>query len=213
MAVRVGSAYRMPRQIARHAGRGQACTGTSRCQAAGSSAHSWLTFGANPGSRLPLQCLRQRRWRPRPRYRLRLWLGFWRRQWSRPRPGFRRRCRRLWRWFGRRPWRWWRLRDRWWLQWFGPRRFRLRGVVGRFILGHFGRARGICWHPKMIPRRMLATSRGGRERLPGRPVKGRAGRPVPARGPRARRDGGGRAGHVGKAGTVFRRDHGASITI
>lgn len=36
------------------------------------------------------------------------------------------------------------------LQWFGPRRFRLRGVVGRFILGHFGRARGICWHPKMI---------------------------------------------------------------
>lgn len=34
------------------------------------------------------------------------------------------------------------------LQWFGPRRFRLRGVVGRF--GHFGRARGICWHPKMI---------------------------------------------------------------
>jgi hypothetical protein len=82
------------------------------------------------------------------------------------RPGFRRRCRRLWVWSGgpprrrrrqrRRHWR----RDRWRFHWFGPRRFRLRGFAGHW--GFMGR---ICGHPEMIPSQALAY-RGGRSAPP-----------------------------------------------
>ena len=69
-------------------------------------------------------------------------------------PGPRPRRRRL------------RVRDRRWFGWFGPRRFRryrLRrsGIVGCFTGGRYGRAGELCWHLDMIPRRLLATRRGG----------------------------------------------------
>ena len=58
------------------------------------------------------------------------------------------------------------VRDRRWFGWFRPRRFRryrLRrsGIVGCFTGGRYGRAGELCWHLDMIPRRLLATRRGG----------------------------------------------------
>jgi len=128
-----------------------------------------------PGWQAPGRDWRSTGKRLRQRLRVRLGLRYWlrfrfrRRQRPRLRPGFRRRCRRLWLWFGRRPrrrcrrrhwlrqrhWRRLRRRDRRRLQWFRPRRFRLRGFAEYFV-GRCGLMGRICGHPEMIPSRALA---------------------------------------------------------
>ena len=131
------------------------------------SARPGLRFGFGRGQRPRRLGRRHGSW-------LRFRFGFWRGR--RLRPGCWWRCRRFRPWPGRRPRRRRRVRrprplrrvrvrvrDRRWLGWSGPCRFRRfwlgRGGIAGCLAG--GRAGGLCWHLEMIPRRMPTTRHGG----------------------------------------------------